>query len=298
MIATLQQQVNTMLLHQQGSRIEVARPQVFSGKMEEVSAFINAARLYIRMKMTEEATITQVAWVLSYVQRGVAEAWKDNLLDELAKGESEVDTVEKLFTKIRNDFGETSEKERKIEQLRTIEQGGRMCDEYVQEFKKVARGSSYEGQPLIEEFKKGLSRAIRRKLAEAEEPLSTIGEWQERAVRLDRNQRQSRVEERMLGRNAARPGGNAQPREGFGGGSYRGKGGQITWWAGVPHTGGNMFRGGNQTGPQRDPNAMDVDRGRGGDRTCYHCGKFGHMARNCWERNKARVIETVTKSDY
>ena len=72
MIATLQQQVNTMLLHQQGSRIEVARPQVFSGKMEEVSAFINVARLYIRMKMTKEAATTQVAWVLSYVQGGVA----------------------------------------------------------------------------------------------------------------------------------------------------------------------------------------------------------------------------------
>ena len=62
-----------------------------------------------------------------------------------------------------------------------------MCNEYVQEFKKVARGSSYKGQPLIEEFKRGLSRTIRRKLAEAEEPLSTIGKWQERAVRLDRN---------------------------------------------------------------------------------------------------------------
>ena len=43
MIATLQQQVNTMLLQQQGSRVEVARPQVFSGKMEEVSAFVNTA---------------------------------------------------------------------------------------------------------------------------------------------------------------------------------------------------------------------------------------------------------------
>jgi len=53
------------------------------------------------------------------------------LLDELAKRESEVDTVEKLFTKIRNDFGETLEEERKIEQLRTIEQRGRTCDEYV-----------------------------------------------------------------------------------------------------------------------------------------------------------------------
>jgi len=208
MIATLQQQVNTMLLQQQGSRVEVARPQVFNGKIEEVSAFINAARIYIRMKMTEETAMTQVAWVLSYVQGGIVEVWKDNLMDELAKGESEVETVEQLFSKIRNDFGETSEEERKIEQLRTIEQGGRTCDEYVQEFKKIARGSGYEGRPLIEEFKRGLSRIIRRKLAEAKEPPTTIGEWQERAVRLDKNQRQSRAEERMLGRNAARPGGN------------------------------------------------------------------------------------------
>jgi len=133
--------------------VEVARPQVFSRRMEEVSTFINMACLYIRMKITEEAAATQVAWVLLYMQGGIAEAWKDNLLDELAKGESEVESVEQLFTKIRNNFGEISEEERKIEQLRTIEQGGRTCDEYVQEFKKVARGSSYEGRPLIKEFK-------------------------------------------------------------------------------------------------------------------------------------------------
>jgi len=130
-------------------------------------------------------------------------------LDELAKEESEVESAEQLFIKIRNDFGEISEEERKIEQLRTIEQGGRTCDEYVQEFKKVARGSGYEGRPLIEEFKQGLNGAIRRKLAKAEEPPTTIGEWQERVVRLDRNQRQSRAEERVLGRNAVYPGGNA-----------------------------------------------------------------------------------------
>jgi len=67
MITNLQQQVNTMLLQQQGSRVEVARPQVFSGKMEEVSMFVNTAYLYIRIKMTKEAATTQVAWVLSYV---------------------------------------------------------------------------------------------------------------------------------------------------------------------------------------------------------------------------------------
>ena len=64
----------------------------------------------------------------------------------------------------------------------------------------------------------------------------------------------------MLGRNAARLGGNAQPR---GGGSYGGRGGQITWRTegGYRERGGNM--GGVQVGPRRDPNAMDVDRGRG-----------------------------------
>jgi len=53
------------------------------------------------------------------------------LLDKLAKGKSEVKTVEQLFSKIRNDFGEISKEERKIEQLRMIEQRGRTCDEYV-----------------------------------------------------------------------------------------------------------------------------------------------------------------------
>jgi len=46
----------------------------------------------------------------------------------------------------------------------------------MQEFKKVARRSGYERRPLIEEFKRGLNRSIRRKLTEVEEPLTTIEE--------------------------------------------------------------------------------------------------------------------------
>ena len=54
-----------------------------------------------------------------------------------------------------------------------------------------------------------------------------------------------------------------------------------------------MFnRGGTQVGPRRDPNAMDIDRRRG-DRICYMCEKWGHMAKNCWEKHKGRVVETL-----
>ena len=132
---------------------------------------------------------------------------------------------------------------------------------------------------------------------EAEELPTTIGEWQERAVRLDRNQRQSRAEERVLGRNAACPGGNVQPR---GGGSYGGRGGQITWRTGGEYRGrggGNTSnRGGAQTGPRRDPNTIDVDRGRGEDKTYYVYRKWGHMAKNCWKRHRRRVVEIPQES--
>jgi len=97
----------------------------------------------------------------------------------------------------------------------------------------------------------------------------------------------------MLGRNAARPERNMQPR---GGGSYGGRGGQITWRMGGGYReggGGNMFnRGRTQVGPRRDPNVMDIDRGRGGDRICYVCRKWGYMAKNCWKKHKGRVVET------
>jgi len=43
----------------------------------------------------------------------VAEAWKDNLLDELLKEESEVKMVKELFKKMKNEFGKTRKKKRK-----------------------------------------------------------------------------------------------------------------------------------------------------------------------------------------
>jgi len=110
-------------------------------------------------------------------------------------------------------------------------------------------------------------------------------------VRLDKNQRQSRIKERMLERNAVCPGGNAQPR---GGGLYGGRGGQIIWKMGGGYRGENMLnRERTQMGPRKDLNVMDIDRERGEDRTCYVCGKWGHMAKNCWKRYKGKVMEML-----
>ena len=62
----------------------------------------------------------------------------------------------------------------KIAELRKLEQGGKTMKEFVQEFKRAARGSRYEGRLLVEEFKREMNRAIRRKLMEAENQPGSI----------------------------------------------------------------------------------------------------------------------------
>ena len=62
----------------------------------------------------------------------------------------------------------------KVAELKKLEQGGRIMEKFVQEFQRIARGSGYEGRLLMEEFKRGMSGAIRRKLMKAEKPSTSI----------------------------------------------------------------------------------------------------------------------------
>ncbi len=89
-------------------------------------------------------------------------------MEELESGEVEYESAEEFLSSLKREFGGEEEESVKAAELRKIEQGGRMMEEFMQEFKRVARGSRYEGRPLIKEFKRGMNGAIRRKLMEAE----------------------------------------------------------------------------------------------------------------------------------
>jgi len=89
-------------------------------------------------------------------------------MEELETGEMEYEMVEELLTALKKEFGGGEEELVKVAELRKLEQGGRMMEKFVQEFKRVARDSRYEGRPLIKEFKRGMNRGIRRKLMEGE----------------------------------------------------------------------------------------------------------------------------------
>jgi len=132
------------------------------------------------------------------VQGRSADIWKENIMEGLEAGEVEYESAEEFLVEIKKEFGGGDKESVKVAELKRIEQESRNMEEFMQDFKRVARGSSYEGHPLIEEFKKGINGAIRRKLIEAETQPSSIEQWFSRAIALDRNWRKSRGEEERL----------------------------------------------------------------------------------------------------
>jgi len=124
--------------------------------------------------------------------------WKENVMKELEAGEIKYETVEEFLMSLKKEFGRGEEELVKAVELRKLEQEGKMMEEFVQEFKRAAKESGYKRRPLVEVFKRGINRGIRRKLMETENPLASIEQWYKRTMALNRNWRESRKEEERL----------------------------------------------------------------------------------------------------
>jgi len=82
------------------------------------------------------------------------------MLEELEAGELEFETVGEFLAEIKKEFGGGKEESVKAAELRKLEQGGKTIEKFVQEFKRAARGSEYEGKLLVEEFKRGMNGIV------------------------------------------------------------------------------------------------------------------------------------------
>jgi len=101
----------------------MAKPPVSNGEAGKVEGFIMVCRLYLRMRMRETIVEEQIQWVLSYVQGGSADVWKENILEDLEMGEMEFGLAEEFLLELKKKFGGGDEKLAKVGELKRMEQG-------------------------------------------------------------------------------------------------------------------------------------------------------------------------------
>jgi len=90
------------------------------------------------------------------------------MLEDLEEELLEYENIGEFLANIRKEFGGENEESVKVAELKKLEQRGKIMEEFIQEFRRVARGSGYEGRLLVEEFKREINRMICQRLMEAE----------------------------------------------------------------------------------------------------------------------------------
>ena len=86
--------------------------------------------------------------------------WKENIIEKLESGKLSYAIVRVFLADLKQEFGEEDNEMIKVVELKKVEQKSRTMKEFVQEFRRVVRGSGYKERPLIEEFKQDMNRVI------------------------------------------------------------------------------------------------------------------------------------------
>jgi len=120
------------------------------------------------------------------------------MLEDLEGGLLEYENIGEFLADIRKEFGGGDKELVKVVELRRLKQERKTMKEFVQEFRRAARGSKYEGRPLVEEFKRGINATIYQRLIESEWQPELVKQWYDRPIALDRNWRESKREEEQL----------------------------------------------------------------------------------------------------
>ena len=87
------------------------------------------------------------------MQEGSVDIWKENVLEDLEGGLLKYESVGEFLVDIKKEFSGENKEAVRIAELQRLEQGSKIMEEFIQEFRRAVRGSGYEGCPLIEEFK-------------------------------------------------------------------------------------------------------------------------------------------------
>ena len=96
---------------------EVKMPIKFFEISWKIKSFVKEYRKYIEIKMKEKTVENQILWILTCIDEGTVDKWKEMMEDDLKEGLREYMILEESFGEIRKEFGRKG-KDKKIEEDR------------------------------------------------------------------------------------------------------------------------------------------------------------------------------------
>jgi hypothetical protein len=139
----------------------MATPQVFTRKMADVCSFQTACYLYITAKPDEfPMENLKIIWALLYLQGRTAQKWCEMTVLEMMEGVIPYKKYEEFQAKLKENFGDPNEQDTRIFEVTMMQQGTKMADEHIHDFRLAVYESGDEGIALICEFKCSLNKGL------------------------------------------------------------------------------------------------------------------------------------------
>lgn len=266
----------TALVGEIDKNLRYKNVEPFTGERNRLQGFLLQLKLYIKFNKGRFRSQTeQVLWAVTLLE-GKAMNWIEGFLDDyLANSDDEgvmnerkaEDTTIKIFgswdgflSEIRANFGvmdERREAERAIEALR--QKGSATA--YTRDFQRYSTRTEWGDEALSYAYRKGLKDFVKDELVRHGGTIENLEQLIEAACKIDNDWYERSMEKK----------GKYDP-------NYR-------------RMGEGRNRGNNHPRNYGDPMEIDATQRRElspqqrnkhmQDRTCFNCGKPGHLARNC-----------------